>query len=59
MRIRKEKLDRIFLFLALGLRKSFFCWNPVACENSCFSLLLAAEDVSRGRKQPFLLALRR
>ena len=59
VRIRKEKLDRIFLFLALGLRKSFFCWNPVACENSCFSLLLAAEDVSRGRKQPFLLALRR
>ena len=24
---RKAKLDRIFLFLLLGLRKLYFCWN--------------------------------
>lgn len=24
---RKAKLDRIFLFLVLGLRKLYFCWN--------------------------------
>ena len=27
MGTRKEKLDRILLFLALGLRKLYFCWN--------------------------------
>ena len=53
MGTRKEKLDRIFLFLALGLRKLHFFWNS---EDEVLSamIVLLPNSISYGL---FALAL--
>ena len=53
MGIRKEKLDRIFLFLALGLRKLHFFWNS---DDELLSAMIVflADSISYGL---FTLAL--
>ena len=47
MGTRKEKLDRIFLFLALALRNLYFCWNSQD-KVLCAMIVFLPNSVSYG-----------